>query len=197
MASQQHSRSGARGSQGGAASPWLTLTDLGRLYGISAMHCGRLLHDAGLRDNNGQPTAQAMRAGCASALQEGQRQGGQPFWHRQHCRQAFETAGLVTVRRTTLVQQWAALLSALTEGSPSISTSAAQMAEDLPRELVDPVNLELRQLGCSFQVQGAGVPLSPDAAATSGAGHDRKRAAGHRRGRAHAPGRNRDASASP
>ena len=25
---------------------WLTLTDLGRLYGISAMHCGRLLQRA-------------------------------------------------------------------------------------------------------------------------------------------------------
>jgi hypothetical protein len=52
-----------------------------------------------------------------------------------------------------LVQQWAALLSALTEGSPSISTSADQMAEELPGELVEPVNRQLRKLGCSFQVQ--------------------------------------------
>jgi hypothetical protein len=28
---------------------WLSLTDLGRIFGISAVHCGRLLSDAGLR----------------------------------------------------------------------------------------------------------------------------------------------------
>ena len=68
----------------------------------------------------------------------------------------FQRAGLEPIQRTTLVQQWAELLSALTEGSPSISTSAAQMAEDLPGELVDPVNAELRHIGCSFQVAERG-----------------------------------------
>ena len=28
---------------------WLSLTDLGRIYGISAVHCGRLLSDAGVQ----------------------------------------------------------------------------------------------------------------------------------------------------
>jgi hypothetical protein len=68
----------------------------------------------------------------------------------------FQRAGLEPIQRTTLVQQWAELLSALTEGSPSISTSAADMAEDLPGELVEPVNAELRHIGCSFQVAERG-----------------------------------------
>lgn len=158
----------APAGDGALASPWLTLTDLGRLYGISAMHCGRLLSEAGLRDRHGQPTPLALRDGCASERQR-QHQGGQPFWHHQNCRPAFEAAGLVTVKRATLVQQWAALLSALTEGSPSISTSAAQMAEELPGELVEPVNLRLRELGCSFQVQRPGRRLSRSGDARSAA----------------------------
>jgi hypothetical protein len=130
---------------------WLSLTDLGRFYGISAVHCGRLLSEAGLRDASGQPTRHALRSGCAI-------RGHQPHahgptqWHRSHCQAVFQRAGLEPIQRTTLVQQWAQLLSALTEGSASISTSAAQMAEDLPGELVDPVNAELRQIGCTFQV---------------------------------------------
>lgn len=157
MTARQHSTPGHPALHSGAApvgeaSPWLTLTDLGRLYGISAVHCGRLLSEAGLRDPEGQPTSHALDSGCATERQR-QHQGGQPFWHRQHCRRAFEAAGLVTVQRTTLVQQWAALLCALSEGSPSISTSADQMAEELPGELVEPVNRQLHELGCSFQVQ--------------------------------------------
>jgi len=146
---------------------WLTLTDLGRIYGISAMHCGRLLSEAGLRDREGHPTDRAVQIGCASPGQ--QHHGGQPFWHRQQCSSAFEAAGLVTVRRATLVQQWVDLLSALAVGSPAISTSAAQMAEELPGDLVEPVNGELRHLGCSFQVQRAGLPLSRAGGARSAA----------------------------
>ena len=157
MATRRHTRDSSPG--GSDASPWLTLTDLGRIYGISAVHCGRLLHDAGLRSGDGEPTTQALQSGCATPPHH-QLHGSEPIWHRQHCGQAFEAAGLVTVQRASLVQQWAALLSALTEGSPSINTSAAQMAEDVPGELVDPVNLELRELGCSFQVQRPGRPVS-------------------------------------
>ena len=65
------------------------------------------------------------------------------------------------IQRTNLVQQWAQLLSALTEGSPSISTSADQMAEDLPSELVDSVNAELRDIGCTFQVNSQGHAPHP------------------------------------
>lgn len=163
MATPRHSAAGS-----GDTSPWLTLTDLGRLYGISAMHCGRLLQDAGLRSRDGQPTAEALHSGCASP-RERPLHGGEPIWHRQHCRRAFEAVGLVTVQRASLVQQWAALLSALTEGSPSIDASADQMAEDLPGDLVESVNTELRALGCSFQVQRPGHPLSRSGGARSAA----------------------------
>ena len=42
-------------SQANQIQPWLTLTDLGRRYGISAVYCGKLLTDAGLRDSAGLP----------------------------------------------------------------------------------------------------------------------------------------------
>jgi hypothetical protein len=170
-ASAEAQPAGTAAAAAGGASPWLTLTDLGRLYGISAMHCGRLLSEAGLRDRQGQPTARALDDGCAAPLNR-QRQGGQPFWHHQNCRPAFEAAGLVTVQRATLVQQWADLLSALIEGSPSINTSAAQMAEELPGDLVEPVNLQLRELGCSFQVQRPARRINRSGGARSGARRD-------------------------
>ena len=139
-----------------AAEPqWLSLTDLGRVYGISAVHCGRLLSDAGLRDSSGQPTRHALRSGCAIRGHQPQSHGPTQ-WHRSHCKAVFQRAGLEPIQRTTLVQQWAQLLSALTDGSPSISTSADQMAEEMPGELVDSVNAELREIGCSFQVAAAG-----------------------------------------
>jgi len=77
--------------------------------------------------------------------------GGPPGKHRGDSDRS-------SAQRSRLVEQWAVLLSALDEGSPSISTSADQMAEDLPGDLVDPVNAELRLLGCSFQVQRPGRP---------------------------------------
>ena len=139
-----------------AAEPqWLSLTDLGRIYGISAVHCGRLLSDAGLRDSSGQPTRHALRNGCAIRGHQPQSHGPTQ-WHRNHCKAIFQRAGLEPIQRTTLVQQWAQLLSALTDGSPSINTSADQMAEELPGELVDSVNAELREIGCSFQVSERG-----------------------------------------
>jgi hypothetical protein len=149
-----------RSSQGppavASAEPqWLSLTDLGRVYGISAVHCGRLLSDAGLRDSSGQPTRHALRSGCAIRGHQPQSHGPTQ-WHRTHCKAVFQGAGLEPIQRTTLVQQWAQLLSALTDGSPSISTSADQMAEEMPGELVDSVNAELRDIGCSFQVAAAG-----------------------------------------
>jgi len=142
---------------------WLTLTDLGRIYGISALHCGRLLLQAGLRRSDGEPTLRALEGGCAAAAPT-RRHGQPPVWHRNNCSEAFEAAGLETVQQASLVQQWANLLSALNEGSASISTSADQMAEDLPGDLVDPVNRELRALGCSFQVNRGSRPPVPPAA---------------------------------
>ncbi len=132
-------------------SPWLTLTDLGRLYGISAVHCGHLLAEAGLRGANGQPSAAAVAAGQAFSRAP-RHHGRAVLWHRDGCGAVLESSGLAPLRRSTLVEQWATLLSALTEGAAAISTSAAQMAEELPPELVEAVNGQLRAMGCPFQV---------------------------------------------
>ncbi len=56
-----------------------------------------------------------------------------------------------------LVQQWADLLELLQQGVEAVATSAEDMAQELPRELVSPVNLELQQRGSSFQVVGRRV----------------------------------------
>ena len=53
----------------------------------------------------------------------------------------------------SLVEQWASLLELLSDGCASISTSVEQMAEDVPSDLIAPVNAQLRQQGCPFQVQ--------------------------------------------
>ena len=64
----------------------------------------------------------------------------------------LQSLGLHAVDEQQLVSQWADLLSALDEGSPSISASAEQMAEDMPKHLVAAVNARLQLLGCGFQV---------------------------------------------
>jgi len=77
-----------------------------------------------------------------------------------------------------LVQQWADLLELLQQGVAAVTTSAEDMAQDLPRELVSPVNQELQQRGSSFQVLGRrrvrttagprpGVPHAPTASAAA------------------------------
>ena len=51
------------------------------------------------------------------------------------------------------MNQWTDLLEAMAAGSPSITTSADQMAEELPSDLVDAVNLQLNRRGCRYQVR--------------------------------------------
>ncbi len=55
--------------------------------------------------------------------------------------------------RALQIEQWAQLLEALDIGSPSIDTTADQMAEDLPSELVPEVNNQLAERGCHFRVK--------------------------------------------
>jgi len=50
------------------------------------------------------------------------------------------------------VDQWTQLLEALELGSPSINATADQMAEDMPRELVEDVNDQLAARGCTYRV---------------------------------------------
>ena len=52
-----------------------------------------------------------------------------------------------------LIEQWTDLLETLLSGVAAVSTSAEEMARDLPGELVRPVNRELRLRGNRFQVR--------------------------------------------
>jgi len=130
---------------------WLSLTELGRLYGISAVHTGRVLDQAGLRLKGGSPTASALEAGLALCQHPGHHH--QALWSHQGCAPYLESQGLEPLQQRTLVGLWADLLSALQQGAPAISVSAEEMAGDMPRELVRPVNRALRDRGCSFQVK--------------------------------------------
>lgn len=136
---------------------WLSLTDLGRVYGISAVHTGKLLAAAGLRGPSGEPTHEALSTGLANRSHSGHQQA---LWHRRRCGRVLERQGEMPRDRRELVGLWADLLSALQQGSPSVSTSAEEMAGDLPRELVSPVNRALRERGCSFQVRRGVKPAA-------------------------------------
>jgi len=160
--------------------PWRSLTDLGRLYGMSAVQFGRLLDRAGLREASGQPSRLAIAENLAYGRHRDQ-PARQTFWHQERCLQRLEQQGLLPRRPSSLVEQWAELLSALFAGSPSISTSAEQMAEDLPKELVGPVNVQLQARGCAFQVKarrgvnpGGGLPLACSPAPEAPAGDSRR-----------------------
>ena len=48
-----------------ATTSLLSLTDLGRIYGISAIHCGKTLEHQGWRDRRGRPTQSALDANAA------------------------------------------------------------------------------------------------------------------------------------
>lgn len=140
-------------------SDWLSLTELGRLYGISAVQAGRLLVLAGLRQRDGQPGDHALREGIALCPHPGDHH--QALWSRHGCAAPLERQGLVLQQQRSLVSLWADLLSALQQGSPSICVSAEEMADDMPQELVSPVNRELRQRGCSFQVRRLRTGAAP------------------------------------
>ena len=139
---------------------WLSLTDLGRIYGISAVHCGRLLSDAGLREGNGAPSTSALEQGLAYQHHP-HSPSPSAVWNARGCALMLEGQGLRPMAESHLIHQWADLLTALVQGSPSISTSAEEMAGDLPQDLVTPVNLELRQRGCSFQVGSRSATTAP------------------------------------
>lgn len=153
----------------------MSLTELGRLYGISAIHTGRLLVAAGLRNPEGSPSDMALGDGLALCQHPSDHH--QALWNRQGCGPHLERQGLEPMQQPTLVGLWADLLAAMQQGSPSISVSAEEMADDMPRELVSPVNRELRQRGCSFQVKplrrasGLRPAYSPAPAADAGVLH--------------------------
>lgn len=153
---------------------WLNLTDLGRLYGLSAVTCGRLLGEAGLRRSNGDPSRLALHRNLA--LQPHNRGHHRSvLWHRQGCGSALEQLGVQPLAHQRLVSQWADLLDALVQGAAAVLTSAEEMAKDLPGELVGEVNEALQARGSSFQLTsrlrpGAGPrPAAPPAPAARAA----------------------------
>jgi len=144
-----------------APQPWVTLTDLGRRYGLSAVGCGRLLSEAGLRDADGLPNERAIREGMAFRRPEANANRSS-LWHAERCGRLFdnlgvqplgiEPLGLQPLDDNRLVQQWADLLAALAEGSEAITTTPDQMAEDLPGHLVPAVNDRLQWLGVDYRL---------------------------------------------
>lgn len=160
-----------------SAPEWLTLTEMGRLYGISAMHTGKQLQSAGLRQLDGRPSPQALRLGLAQRRHSSP--SGQTLWNREGCAPHLERQGLQPMRQRQLVDLWADLLSALQQGSAAVAVSPEDMAEEMPADLVAPVNLKLQEQGCNFQVHArpkrkphgsAGLP-SPIADATGSHRH--------------------------
>ncbi|MEB3201148.1 MAG: hypothetical protein VKK62_11565 [Synechococcaceae cyanobacterium] len=141
----------ASGGDSPDSSEWLSLTDLGRQYGVSAVLIGKMLRQSGLRLSSGEPSPEALRAGLALRQQAGHHH--QALWHRLYCAPYVEAQGLEPQRQLRLVGLWADLLHALQQGSPSIAVSAEEMAGDIPNELISPVNRALRQRGCNFQVR--------------------------------------------
>ena len=132
-------------------SPWLCLAELGRIYGISAFHCGRILENHGWRDRRGRPTPAALEAGAASSVSP-HGQGRRVFWSHSLCTELLNNNGYTPISRSLQVEQWTQLLEALQLGSPSISATADQMAEEMPNELVEDVNHQLKVRGCSYRV---------------------------------------------
>lgn len=55
-------------------------------------------------------------------------------------------------RNTRQISLWADLLADLDRGAPAISTTASEMAEDVPRPLRRAVNNELARRGCPFRI---------------------------------------------
>ncbi len=130
---------------------WLTLTEMGRLYGISAVTTGKLLQGAGLRQLDGLPSVEALRLGLAQKRHSCPSR--QTLWHRLGCAPHLERQGARPQRQRQLLDLWADLISDLQQGAPAVVMSAEDVAEEVPAELVASLNRRLRERGCSFQVR--------------------------------------------
>jgi hypothetical protein len=73
---------------------WLNQTNLGARFGISAVQVGRKLREVGLRDDEGQPRPETLKAGYCrpTPLRD-----GTPFflWNGDLVAERFKAAGLV------------------------------------------------------------------------------------------------------
>ncbi len=135
-----------------SSNTWLSLNDLGNLYGISALHCGRTLQQKGWSDKMGYPTPAALKMGIANS-HETKNSANKAFWNAEICKNLLEKTGYQPISREVRIKQWVSLLSALAKGSPSVNATAEQMSEDLPKEFINAVNSQLAKEGCQFRVQ--------------------------------------------
>lgn len=133
---------------------WLSLTALGRVYGISAVQCGRLLQTAGVRQHDGAPSPRALQGGLARPCHNGRNHRG-ALWSRGGCGAVLQELGLESAAQRRLVNQWADLLEAVQQTSAVVSTSMEELASELPADLLAPVNALLRQRGCAWQLNRA------------------------------------------
>ncbi|MBM5817381.1 MAG: hypothetical protein FJ083_12590 [Cyanobacteria bacterium K_Offshore_surface_m2_239] len=144
---------------------WLTLTELGRLYGLSAVTIGKVLQASGLRQLDGRPSPEALRQGLA--FQRHSSPSRQTLWDRDGCAPHLEHQGLKPLRQRSPLELWADLISDLQQGTPAVVMSAEDAAEEVPAELVGPLNRRLRERGCSFQVHQATIRRLPRPSADS------------------------------
>ena len=68
---------------------WLTLTDLGRRFGLSAVSCGRMLSTAGMRDDDGMPSDVALDGGYAYRRPD-QNANRSVLWHEERCTELLQ-----------------------------------------------------------------------------------------------------------
>ncbi len=138
---------------------WLTLTELGRRFGISAVHCGHHLSQAGLRDRNGLPLPMAIHKGYAYRRPE-QSANRSALWHRDRCIALLQELGLHLVEEQQLVEQWADLLEALHVGSPAILATPQEMADaEMPHHICAWVNQCLAVRGSQLRINNKKNPV--------------------------------------
>ena len=131
---------------------WLTLTELGRRFGISAVHCGHHLSQAGLRDEDGLPFPKAIDQGYAYKRPE-QSANRSVLWNYDHCSVLLREHGLHSVEEQRLVEQWADFLEALHLGSAAILVTPQEMADsDMPHQILPWVNQCLAARGSQLRI---------------------------------------------
>ena len=151
---------------------WLTLTELGRHFGISAVHCGHHLSQAGLRDEGGLPLPQAIAQGYAYKRPE-QTANRSVLWNYNLCSGVLREHGLHSAEEQRLVEQWADLLEALHVGSSAILVTPQEMADsDMPCHIRPWVNQCLASRGSQLRISSKALGQSSVEAEKSVAAFD-------------------------
>ena len=131
---------------------WLTLTELGRRFGMSAVQCGHHLSQAGLRDEEGLPLSKAVDQGYAYKRAE-QNANRSVLWNYDRCGGILREHGVRSVEEQRLVEQWANFLEALHVGSSAILVTPQEMADsDMPHHLRPWVNRCLAARGSQLRI---------------------------------------------